>query len=51
MEEECNFADVVVELGNAVDRAVSEALSTGALDHKEVADELRRIAQGWEDAA
>ena len=43
------YADAVLRLGDAVDRACDEALEV--LSHKEIADELRRIAQGWEDAA
>lgn len=43
------YADAIIRLGDEVDRACDHALET--LSHKEIADELRRIAQGWEDAA
>lgn len=45
-----DFADAVIALEEAVDRAVHQALLQG-LSHKEAADELRRIARGWEEAA
>jgi hypothetical protein len=51
MGQDDTYASAIIELGEAVDRAVQEAISFGGLHHKEVADELRRIAQGWEEAA
>lgn len=45
------YAAAIIGLGQAVDHAVNEAISLGGLSHKEAADELRRIAQGWDDAA
>lgn len=44
-----SYADAVIKLGEDVDLACNAALEV--LSHKEIADELRRIAQGWEDAA
>lgn len=43
------YADAVMRLGDEVDQACNRALE--ALSHREIADELRRIAQGWEDSA
>jgi hypothetical protein len=44
-----SYADAIQKLGDDVDRAVMEALEH--LSNKDVADELRQIAQGWQDAA
>lgn len=45
-----DYADAVNAFEDEVDRAASAALDNG-LSHKEIADELRRIAQDWEDSA
>lgn len=45
------YAQALMALEEAVDRVVNNAMYDGSLSHKDVADELRRIAQGWEDAA
>jgi hypothetical protein len=45
-----SFADAVAQLEEEVDRACSRAQDTGDLSGREIAVELRRIAQGWEDA-
>lgn len=45
-----DYAEAVQRLEDETDKAASRAIDNG-LSIKEVAEELRRIAQGWEDAA
>jgi len=46
-----SYTERFAALEEEVDRAVNRAMYDGGLNHREVAEELRRIAQGWEDAA
>lgn len=44
-----DYADALAKLEEDVDRACAHAQH--ALSNKEIADELRRLAEGWEDPA
>lgn len=41
----------LLDMGEDIDAVVKRYMAKAGLAHKQVADELRSIAQGWEDAA